>query len=1118
MVGNTGKKVISNRGGPEITPFDSANCPDVEDWLHTYGLISSMYGWNDAEKLKYLELYLSGEDKKWFKRQLSTLTTWEAASKKFLEQFGTQETELTALETLIELRQANFKSFELFEAEFDSLANAAGIKEDSKTWMNLFRRALTQRNQVLLSKAGITKVKEAKEKLLEEEKLEKALNLSAPKKTRAPAKVEKKEQSAPKADTSLKENFAGELQRTLKYMQGLQLNILDRMEKLEAKSHGGNNRKPQRDFKPRILECFKCKKPGHHGTQCPEAAGGSKDLGCIELCSEMSDSEAEALFGVEKRPRSPSPTDNGPVRGRVRTGENPPGQVTGEIREVGMEVEKDQNPPQAIRVVPRNPAKDRFSFQTETNSKTKRYLADKAAIVRERGAATGKTRQTPGDKEELPIKEFSIEEEFNRIQPKLNYAHLLKVSPMVRKRMLTYIQKLEEQELGAIEDEGSRYTNCKAYIDVFGEYHVAILDTGAACSVVTNDFLKMLGLEIDTMDTPTIVTADGAKHSTLGIVSGVPFRIAGYIFTGDLLVMERGINQLVLGMDWLTKHGAMVDLGGKELILPKGDKEIALTLFTSKKSNLVDYSGYELYGIAKEVSISTSEVAPEVPQGLLNVLEKNKDLFVTDLMDLEQTDVLDHRIEVGDANPFDYEFQHVRGAVNPTDFLSRNPGITEEVAPGAEAEEVEIAAMDVLHHAAISNYLRDRTYPNRANDDFRKSLREKAKLFKLLDNKLCKVTKQFGIREVLHHENQKEKIREIHEEGHEGILYTLNRARNKYFGKGLREVVEEVVGECERCQKQDKGKFFREPLHPFLAMRPFEIMGIDFVGPINPIAKSGNKYVITAIDYLTKWPIAVAVPHATSEVVINFLFTKVVQEFGIPAQLMSDRGASFTSELSSKFYEEVGIHHTPTTVFRPQANGQVERFHRTFRNVLAKVSERNKEEWDTYIWKVLLVIRTMKNRSTDKSPAELLYGVKLQTPATWRPPAEVEDLEEEIIQRVNAIQVGIPEIRRLAVEKMAEANQVMKQRYDKQVTVYRFKEGDKVLRKVEQPSGKLEPYWEGPYIVTRVLRLGTYVIQDPAGHRDLVNGDRLKPYRQAEHMIPEITPGNIRSTLRRFKN
>ena len=64
------------------------------------------------------------------------------------------------------------------------------------------------------------------------------------------------------------------------------------------------------------------------------------------------------------------------------------------------------------------------------------------------------------------------------------------------------------------------------------------------------------------------------------------------------------------------------------------------------------------------------------------------------------------------------------------------------------------------------------------------------------------------------------------------------------------EDIRSYVISCDSCQRRGKQKT-KQPLHPIPVGDPFYQIGIDFVGPL-PATKNGNRYIITAMDYLTK--------------------------------------------------------------------------------------------------------------------------------------------------------------------------------------------------------------------------------------------------------------------------
>ena len=155
---------------------------------------------------------------------------------------------------------------------------------------------------------------------------------------------------------------------------------------------------------------------------------------------------------------------------------------------------------------------------------------------------------------------------------------------------------------------------------------------------------------------------------------------------------------------------------------------------------------------------------------------------------------------------------------------------------------------------------------------------------------------------------------------------------------------------------------------------------MDHVGPFVK-SKRKNSYILALIDGFTKFCIIEPVKETRTKWVIKTLL-QVFGIFGVPIRIISDRGSCFTSHCFSKFCQEYGIKHVLNAVATPRANGQVERLNLTILNSLAATSAGAPEDkWDDYVKKVQSGINCTTNRTTQKSPAQLLYGYKPRSSA-----------------------------------------------------------------------------------------------------------------------------------------
>ena len=103
--------------------------------------------------------------------------------------------------------------------------------------------------------------------------------------------------------------------------------------------------------------------------------------------------------------------------------------------------------------------------------------------------------------------------------------------------------------------------------------------------------------------------------------------------------------------------------------------------------------------------------------------------------------------------------------------------------------------------------------------------------------------------------------------GHLGNKKTLDRIRSHFYWSGITSDVQKFCNSCDLCQRTiPKGRVTKSPLGKMPVMNvPFQRVAVDLIGPINPNTEEGHKYILTVIDYATRYPEAVALKGCTSE-------------------------------------------------------------------------------------------------------------------------------------------------------------------------------------------------------------------------------------------------------------
>ena len=111
------------------------------------------------------------------------------------------------------------------------------------------------------------------------------------------------------------------------------------------------------------------------------------------------------------------------------------------------------------------------------------------------------------------------------------------------------------------------------------------------------------------------------------------------------------------------------------------------------------------------------------------------------------------------------------------------------------------------------------------------------------------------------------------------------------------------------------------PLKPIEVSAPFQQWGLDFMGEIHPSSSAQHKWILTAMDYFTKWIEAIPTRQATDLVIISFLENNILSRFGYPNKLIIENATTFKSKIMIEFWDKYQITLGHSTTYHPQGNG-----------------------------------------------------------------------------------------------------------------------------------------------------------------------------------------------------
>nr|GFA99622.1 hypothetical protein [Tanacetum cinerariifolium] len=241
---------------------------------------------------------------------------------------------------------------------------------------------------------------------------------------------------------------------------------------------------------------------------------------------------------------------------------------------------------------------------------------------------------------------------------------------------------------------------------------------------------------------------------------------------------------------------------------------------------------------------------------------------------------------------------------------------------------------------------------------------------------------------------------------------------------------------------------------------------------MGPLPSSrGNKYILVAVDYLSKWVEAKALPTNDARVVCKFL-KSLFPRFGAPRAIISDRGTHFCNDQFEKVMRKYGVTHRLSTMYHPQTSGQVEVTNRVYKTPIGCTRYK------------------------------LVYGeachlpIELEHKAYWA--LKQTNFDLSVMGDHRKIQLSeLNELRDHAYENSWIYKEKPKRIYDSKIKNRVFNVGDQVLlfnSRLKIFSGKLKSCWSGPFTISKVFPYGTVELSQANGSNFKVNGHRIKHY------------------------
>lgn len=281
--------------------------------------------------------------------------------------------------------------------------------------------------------------------------------------------------------------------------------------------------------------------------------------------------------------------------------------------------------------------------------------------------------------------------------------------------------------------------------------------------------------------------------------------------------------------------------------------------------------------------------------------------------------------------------------------------------------------------------------------------------------------------------------------GHSGTERTYKRVKRSFYWKGMKKEVYKYVSECECdvCQR-NKTETVASPglLQPLpIPTRLWTDISMDFIKGL-PLS-NGKSVIFVVVDRLSKYVhfMALSHPYTAANVAQTFLDT-VYKLHGMPASIVSDRDAIFTSTFWQELFRLQGTTLSLSTSYHPQTDGQTEVVNRCLEVYLRCVAGDRPKTWAQWLPLAEWWFNTTYHSSTKLTPYQALYGQLPPSPIHYIPgSSNIATIEQWGLDRESTL--------RILKEHLSQAQNRMKQMADKHRTERVFQVGDWVYLRLQ---------------------------------------------------------------------
>ena len=335
--------------------------------------------------------------------------------------------------------------------------------------------------------------------------------------------------------------------------------------------------------------------------------------------------------------------------------------------------------------------------------------------------------------------------------------------------------------------------------------------------------------------------------------------------------------------------------------------------------------------------------------------------------------------------------------------------------------------------------------------------------------------------------------------GHNGFRRTYNAMKRQYYWPGMRKDILQHCKRCHQCALQNQGTGeagFDRFNAPAL---PMEFICMDLVGPISPQTEKGNRYILTVIDMLTGYTIAVPITDKRSETVCKAYRDSVYCIFGGSSRILTDNGTEFKRREMKQICEDLEVKQVFSPVYTPQANGRLEGWHRFLKACIAKHIRGADVEWDELVPLAVSAYNFFLCQSSKESPFVLMFGRDPITPIAKLLEPKLKFYGEK------GTGVNMDTLRKLYTVVAENIRRAREKQPRQETPSPKLKVNDLVLVK-DPESAAFDPKYMPNYRVTAFYGRNRIEVQDEKGNKSVRRAAHVKRCEPVDKMVVQLPP------------